>query len=919
MVEEEIKVLLTAQATQLKTEFASAAKAATTLSTALSTELASAFKRGIGYAEEYTKAIFTSSVATGLLTQRLAELGVAAKAAAAVNTVGVGVKAIGTGANGAANAVNTLNNGVKGFNTNARTMYSLSALIADALTGQFGRSKREIAALASETGIMQRALGFLVSPMGAVTLGFITLAGAGLLYRHEMAKMEEAISHSAGMLHMTAQAFYDMAQSASNSVESVGKVGAGMETLAQSGEFSTQQFKIATSVMVEWATASGDSIKEVSKQMVAFGRDPVDALVKVAQAGAHVTTQQLEAVKVLRDQGDAYGALKQALTFARQDLENFNAKQTESVSGWQSFKQVLSQSWEEVKRVGDSFLTLLTDTGITKAAVVAFEAVVVVLVGALEALYAVVWAVTLPMRLFKELIDGIVNSFRALVGLAPSVDDSLNGITAATNANKDAAEADARAQENLIASLQKVAAEKSKDPAKTLDESDKEADSSYLKNLEAEYDDWTTIKKRTLSEEKAWWQDRLLGAKTSGADMVETVHKINSEINSITRQMHDQSASEAKKSASEILSQQRKFLAEEKADITRAAREEIRERAQADKEYKAIAKVGYDEDLNDQKTALDGKHALLRESYSEKIISAEQLHSKESDILDEELKDETAYYDKLRLLYQKDAIELARIAEQELRNKRQLNNERLKSDQQYVSNSIHEHLRLANTIASSTAQAVNGIIFQHQKLGQAIKQIAQNILSTWIETQVRNFVLSKTLSAADLAMVQGTEAAKTAAVIAGATARTGAEEAASSISLATQATTAIKWIGTEAAKAAAGAWAAMASIPYVGPALAVGASIAAFAGVMALVKNVSSAEGGWERVPFDNAPTLLHKDEMVLPADLSNKVRGMAGGGGGMTVHIHAMDARSFRDMMRRNPEALAAGVRQAVRTGNVR
>src|SRR5690348_6834257 len=40
----------------------------------------------------------------------------------------------------------------------SRTAYSASALISDALTGQFSRSRREIAALANETGVMSTAL-----------------------------------------------------------------------------------------------------------------------------------------------------------------------------------------------------------------------------------------------------------------------------------------------------------------------------------------------------------------------------------------------------------------------------------------------------------------------------------------------------------------------------------------------------------------------------------------------------------------------------------------------------------------------------------------------------------------------------------------------------------------------------------------
>ena len=125
---------------------------------------------------------------------------------------------------------------------------------------------------------------------------------------------------------------------------------------------------------------------------------------------------------------------------------------------------------------------------------------------------------------------------------------------------------------------------------------------------------------------------------------------------------------------------------------------------------------------------------------------------------------------------------------------------------------------------------------------------------------------------------------------------------------------------TEAAKAAAGAFNAMVSIPYIGPFVAVGASIAAFAAVSKLVSSVASAEGGWERVPADGVQTMLHKDEMVLPKHVADPVRNMARSGGngasGMNVHIHANDARSFRDYLKRNPAALKAALAHAGRNG---
>lgn len=162
------------------------------------------------------------------------------------------------------------------------------------------------------------------------------------------------------------------------------------------------------------------------------------------------------------------------------------------------------------------------------------------------------------------------------------------------------------------------------------------------------------------------------------------------------------------------------------------------------------------------------------------------------------------------------------------------------------------------------------------------------------------------------------EEAKTLATAAATAQRLALTVVAEAESLAIHAASAVKWIVTEAAKAAAGAFSAMAGIPFVGPVLAVAASVAAGAEVLNLVGQVASAEGGWERVPTDGMPTILHKDEQVLPAQYAEGLRNLVGNGGGNTYHyhIHANDATGFEGMLKRNPQALVRALGHAHRTG---
>jgi len=148
----------------------------------------------------------------------------------------------------------------------------------------------------------------------------------------------------------------------------------------------------------------------------------------------------------------------------------------------------------------------------------------------------------------------------------------------------------------------------------------------------------------------------------------------------------------------------------------------------------------------------------------------------------------------------------------------------------------------------------------------------------------------------------------TSATASGAAERTTIEGVAAAESKAISATTARTDITNAAAQAGAKAYQAVVGIPIIGPILAPAAAAVAFAGVEAFGGDVASASGGWERVPADDAPALLHRNEMVLPANLAERVRGMTEGGGqggSQVVHQHnyhfqTPDARSFEQWLRR-------------------
>ncbi len=164
------------------------------------------------------------------------------------------------------------------------------------------------------------------------------------------------------------------------------------------------------------------------------------------------------------------------------------------------------------------------------------------------------------------------------------------------------------------------------------------------------------------------------------------------------------------------------------------------------------------------------------------------------------------------------------------------------------------------------------------------------------------------------------ELAKTTASLLGDSVRTASAVVSATTSKTVENESAISTILAKAWQAAASVYASAADIPFVGWILAPALAIAAGVEVASFVGRIAHAAGGWDRVPQDQL-AMVHKNEMVLPANLAEGARQTftRGGSGGAVNHYHvnALDARSMADSLRRNPAALVAGLRHAVSMGH--
>lgn len=228
-----------------------------------------------------------------------------------------------------------------------------------------------------------------------------------------------------------------------------------------------------------------------------------------------------------------------------------------------------------------------------------------------------------------------------------------------------------------------------------------------------------------------------------------------------------------------------------------------------------------------------------------------------------------------------------------------------KINKEIFQDSVRTFEGMLQPITQAISQSIQGVVMGTQTAQQALAKLGQSILLELIDSGVH--ALAHHI-ATQLAMTQAT-AASTAT-------RAALEEGAAKKSVLSTAWAGIKIIATKAAEVMASVYAAIAGIPYIGPFLAPAMAVAAGATVLGYVGRIASARGGFDVPSGVNPITQLHEKEMVLPAKQADVIRDLANGGrrrrsGGDTFHLHAMDARSFEQFLRRHGATLGRAVRE--------
>lgn len=225
-------------------------------------------------------------------------------------------------------------------------------------------------------------------------------------------------------------------------------------------------------------------------------------------------------------------------------------------------------------------------------------------------------------------------------------------------------------------------------------------------------------------------------------------------------------------------------------------------------------------------------------------------------------------------------------------------------------------LNIFKGMETAFAEAASNMILQAQTLQQALSNVFKSVFTVFVQEMI---VKPLAMSAARVIRESALYQALTGVVVTSQAAASGAV-----VGMKAGETTAV--VAGNAAQAATGAAASQASIPWVGPVLAMAAAAAMMSFVMGMggkggststsITRIPSASGGFDIPRGLNPMTQLHEQEMVLPAHIANPLReslaqggapGQGGDSGTVVINttggdfIHKRDLAKVLTQMRRD------------------
>lgn len=772
----------------------------------------------------------------------------------------------------------------------------IGVLFGELARGNYTRLEGSTITLANRTGFLSTALRALTSPLGLA-------AGAAAAFGYEIYQGEQqseefnkTLISTGGYLGVTEGRFNEMARAIVNSETTIGSARDALTEFGKSGKVGGEELQAAAKAAVDFADLTGQSMDKAVAAILKLEDSPTKAIMALNEHYHFLTEAEFEHIQHLEEEGQKTEAAAEAVKlFQQTNTERLKIADQDVgllTALWRGLKQSISDAGDELKSIGRKStigdqineakrqIAILKSnrevgqdpTGHTDKDIAAWQHVVDTLKNVQETEQKTAEVIRSRQKVQDDGAAAAAEQENFLKGMkgadayAAALNRELEILKQihAANANSDDLKGitfDSEGNANGGEGLAKIEAylHKKYDVKAAAHQNEHKLDEQQLAIQEA--DEGISYDKR-LAFELNFWQEKMAASHRGTLEYAQAYRQVQT----LQRELDQQAAREA----------------------DREAKEELRTKLSA---------------IDQLKAAYDGEAEVEKQRYQNMFdageINAEKLAQLEKDLVARKLAADIAYLTAKRDLDRAAGESGAAAAEREeqaivsAKEKASLEIKRIEDKETKDSKKIWD--QYGQQVQGAFKTAINGMLFQGETLKQGIGSVAltmgEDFIAKAIDKPLQEWIAA--------------DAAKLAHALATILGISTANETQQAADQAEEATKSAASITRASAVAGANGVASFAAAPWpidLG-APAFGASMAATAAGF----SVTAAAGGWERVPADDAPALLHRNEMVLPAYLADRVRDMTGGdqGGGQVVHQHnyhfqTPDARSFEQWLRR-------------------
>jgi phage-related minor tail protein len=810
-----------------------------------------------------------------------------------------------------ANAAMTISGGV------AR---ELGVMIGELARGNYTRLEGSTITLANRTGVLSTALSAILSPLGLLAIAAAAVGYSIFEAGQQFEAMEGTVLATGDASGYTAGQLIGMADKIGQSTGSISNATEAVQKLAESGRFAGQNLQLVATAAADMSALTGESVESCVAQIEKLQEDPLKAVAKLNDQFHFLTVSEYEQMQQLAQSGDTMGAAQvayEAMASAMQTrTDELNTHVNVLVSTFRRLKNAYTEEMQELDVAlggGDDSERL-----------------------------------ALAVRQLNNLKEQDEEAQKMGRGSLPEITlqlqrqtEVVQQMTAQFHGQAEAAAAVGAAAQKSAQQIDQMAKQREGNGDRSASQEDKQ-----------DLEEMQVARTVSLGEEKAYWEMIASSAQQGSEEYRQAIQQLI--------EIKDKQAEAAKEAARQQTEAEKQANAETMNDleIQRAQTQEysaqriaidekivqtaaqlygedsaqykraIEEKESDSRELQEYQKRQAQEQVRQQEQALQDQNRLdnedldnkirgYQEDYQQGSISAAKLLSLEEEVAKKRLAIDQEYYRAREALDKQDAATIERDQAQIAQAQQHYTQEMLKDQTQYTKAIDQQWKTMSNEISRDMVNSLNQIVFsgQHtqQSFAQISAQIGENLIRVAIEQPLERWIAAEIqkLAASIATSVGVSTATKTQATTDQITNKeTTASGIANSIALA----------GAQGVASFAGApWPVDMGAPEFGASMA---EAAAGFGTMA------SAAGGWDNVNADQL-AMIHKQEMILPAHIADFVRsgaqaaqssGGAGGGfGAQNIHIHANDAKSFSQMLQRDPKAIAKAARRAMNPGGRR